>query len=35
MNPMPNALLDASATWVKWVKLASFTNYDIMRYEPR
>jgi prepilin-type N-terminal cleavage/methylation domain-containing protein len=37
--PPPDGLavgrMDASATWVKWVKLASFTNYDIMRYEPR
>ena len=37
--PPPDGLavgrMDASANWVKWVKLSSFTNYDIMRYEPR
>lgn len=37
--PPPDGLavarLDASATWVTWIKLASFTNYDIMRFEPR
>ena len=37
--PAPDGLavgrMDGSATWVKWLRLASFTNYDIMRYEPR
>jgi prepilin-type N-terminal cleavage/methylation domain-containing protein len=37
--PPPDGLaigrMDGSATWIKWVRLASFTNYDIMRYEPR
>jgi prepilin-type N-terminal cleavage/methylation domain-containing protein len=37
--PAPECLavgrLDSSANWVKWERLASFTNYDIMRYEPR
>ena len=37
--PAPEGLavgrLDSSANWVKWERLASFTNYDIMRYEPR
>ncbi len=37
--PPPEGLavgrLDTSANWVKWSRLASFTNYDIMRYEPR
>lgn len=37
--PAPEGLavgrMDGSAAWVKWIKLASFTNYDIMRYEPR
>jgi prepilin-type N-terminal cleavage/methylation domain-containing protein len=37
--PPPEGLavgrLDGSAAWVKWSRLASFTNYDIMRYEPR
>ena len=38
-NPPPEGLavgrLDGSAAWVNWVRLSSFTNYDIMRYEPR
>jgi hypothetical protein len=37
--PPPDGLavgrLDGSAKWVKWASLASYTNYDIMRYEPR
>ena len=37
--PAPDGLaagrLDGSAKWVKWASLASYTNYDIMRYEPR
>jgi prepilin-type N-terminal cleavage/methylation domain-containing protein len=37
--PPPEGLaigrMDASANWVKWARLSSFTNYDIMRYEPR
>ena len=37
--PPPDGLavgrMDASAAWVKWIKLSSFTNYDIIRYEPR
>ena len=37
--PAPDGLavgrMDGSATWVKWIRLSSFTNYDIMRYEPR
>lgn len=41
VNPLPPpdglavGRLDGSAGWVKWMKLLSFTNYDIMRYEPR
>jgi prepilin-type N-terminal cleavage/methylation domain-containing protein len=38
-RPAPEGLavgrMDGSAAWVKWQKLASFTNYDVMRYEPR
>jgi prepilin-type N-terminal cleavage/methylation domain-containing protein len=36
-NPdgMAVARLDGSSTWVKWIKLNSVTNYDILRYEPR
>jgi prepilin-type N-terminal cleavage/methylation domain-containing protein len=38
-SPPPEGLavgrVDGSATWVKWLKLATFTDYDIMRYEPR
>ena len=34
--PPPHGLavgrMDAPAKWVKWVGLASFTNYDITRY---
>jgi hypothetical protein len=37
--PPPDGLavgrLDGSAKWVKWASLASYMNYDIMRYEPR
>ena len=38
-SPAPDGLavgrMDGSAAWVKWARLASFTNYDIMRYESR
>jgi prepilin-type N-terminal cleavage/methylation domain-containing protein len=38
-SPPPEGLavgrLDGSATWVKWIKLSKFVNYDVMRYEPR
>ena len=38
-NPPPEGLaagrLDGSSAWVKWDRLSSFTNYDIMRYESR
>jgi len=37
--PPPEGLavgrVDGSAAWVKWIRLSSFTNYDIMRYERR
>jgi len=37
--PAPEGLavgrMDGSAAWVKWGRLASITNYDIMRYEAR
>jgi prepilin-type N-terminal cleavage/methylation domain-containing protein len=37
--PPPDGLavgrIDGSVNWVKWIRLASYTNYDIMRYEPR
>lgn len=37
--PAPDGLavgrMDGSAAWVKWSRLASFTNYDIMRFESR
>ena len=37
--PPPEGLavgrMDGSAAWVKWGRLSSFTNYDIMRYEGR
>jgi F0F1-type ATP synthase alpha subunit len=26
---------DGSAQWVKWLKLNTVTNYDILRYEAR
>jgi hypothetical protein len=38
-NPPADGLavgrLDGSAKWVQWRKLATFTDYDVMRYEPR
>ena len=38
-QPPPDGLavgrMDGSATWVKWLKLASYTNYDVMHYEAR
>jgi prepilin-type N-terminal cleavage/methylation domain-containing protein len=37
--PPPQGLgvgrMDGSSAFVAWIRLASFTNYDIMRYEPR
>jgi len=35
MDGWTDGRMDGSAAWVKWIKLAGYTNYDIMRCEPR